>query len=130
MTERERLVELICKANDKYPTIPLVNGCRESVMDFLSDYLLANGVIVPPCKVGDTVYRVMGDKRIKQPYEYKVVGFWYSADETCNDVHLVRYVNDVFAHSISVPLYEFGKIVFLSREEAEESLRKERNNER
>lgn len=87
-----------------------------------AEQLIANGVIVPPCKVGDTVYRVMGDKRIKQPYEYKVVGFWYLADETCNDVHLVRCVNGVFDCSISVPISEFGKIVFLSREEAEEAL--------
>lgn len=28
----------------------------------LADYLLKNGVIVPPCKVGDTVYILQGGK--------------------------------------------------------------------
>jgi hypothetical protein len=94
-------------------------------LDELSDLIRAKqqgNLIVPPCKVGDTVYRVMRDKRIKQPYEYKVVGFWYAADEKCNDVHLVRYVNGMFDSSISIPFSEFGKITFLSREEAEKAL--------
>ena len=87
-----------------------------------ADYLLANGVIVPPCKIGDTVYKVVNDKRVKHPYECKVVGFWYSADETCNDIHLVRYVNDVFDSSFSIPFTDFDKTVFLSREDAEKAL--------
>ena len=69
------------------------------------------------------MYRVMSDKRIKQPYQYKVIGFWYSADETCNNLHLVRYVNGVFESSISVPFSEFNRILFLTREEAEKALK-------
>ena len=79
-------------------------------------------LVVLPCKIGDTVYRVMADKRIKHPYEYKVIGFWYSADETCNNVHLVRYVNGVFDSSMSVPFSEFNRILFLTKEEAEAAL--------
>ena len=33
---------------------------------FAADYLLANGVIVPPCKVGDTVYFVLKDKMVEE----------------------------------------------------------------
>ena len=52
MTDRERLIELQRKAfqewrNATIDTFPL---------EFITDYLLANGVIVPPCKVGDAVY--------------------------------------------------------------------------
>lgn len=79
-------------------------------------------LVILPCKIGDTVYRVMADKRIKQPYEYKVIGFWYSADETCNNLHLVRYVNGVFDSSISVPFSEFNRMLFLTKEEARASL--------
>lgn len=75
-----------------------------------------------PCAVGKTVYRVMRDKRINKPYEYKVIGFWYSADEQCNNAHLVRYVNGVFESSMSIPFSEFGQTVFLTREEAEKAL--------
>ena len=46
MTDRERLIEL-CDTN---------NGWVDEVpAEKFADYLLANGVIVPPCKVGDTV---------------------------------------------------------------------------
>ena len=54
---RERLIELIAESALKgdYTYIPDV-----------ADYLLENGVIVPPCKVGDTLYVIsqMKDKRI------------------------------------------------------------------
>ena len=66
MTERDRLIEFLdgiqdfgtkitCK-KDKYygKYIEEEDFSNEQV----ADYLLANGVIVPPCKVGDTVYQV------------------------------------------------------------------------
>ena len=49
MTERERLIE-ICDTN---------NGWVDEVpAEKFADYLLENEVIVPPCKIGDTVYYV------------------------------------------------------------------------
>lgn len=49
MTERERLIEL------------LKHEFGTKVSEITADYLLANGVIVPPCKVGDTVYWIEND---------------------------------------------------------------------
>ena len=49
MTERERLFNLL------YETLGV--GYTE-IAEHTADYLLANGVIVLPCKVGDTVYWV------------------------------------------------------------------------
>ena len=54
---RDRLVELLLNA----PQIPCVKGgratgLRHQTFENISDHLLANGVIVPPVKVGDTVY--------------------------------------------------------------------------
>ena len=98
--QRERLVELLDKLGENKVTFPI-----DSFNSALADYLLANGVIVPPCKVGQTVYKVVNDKRVKKPYECKVVGIWYTVDENANDVHLVRYVNGIFDCSFSV-LYQ------------------------
>lgn len=117
--------------------------CKECIHFDVCDALEANGIskIYPsqcgcykpksrfielPCEVGQTVYRVMGDKRIKQPYEYKVIGIWWPADKDCNNAHLVRYVGGMFDSSRSVPLSEFGRIIFLTKEEAEKAL-EERN---
>lgn len=47
MTQRKKLIELIHEF-----------GFSGYEINDLADYLLANGVVVLPCKVGDTVYRV------------------------------------------------------------------------
>lgn len=49
MTQRDRLSDLIYEI--------LGVGYTE-IAEHTADYLLANGVIVPPCKVGDTAYWV------------------------------------------------------------------------
>lgn len=128
MTDRDRLIELLTEAEDICGGTLDCDECKYSQStncnnELKADHLLANGVVVPPCKVGQTVYRVMSDKRIKKPYQYKVIGFWYSADETCNNLHLVRYVNGVFDSSMSVPFSEFNRILFLTKEEAEQALK-------
>ena len=51
MTQKENLVELIFST----PGIELYY----SDYDAIADHLLENGVIVPPCKVGDTVWLVI-----------------------------------------------------------------------
>ena len=111
--QRERLVELL----DEF-----VAKSNNTTTNALADYILADGWMRPPCKIGQTVYKVVNDKRVKKPYECKVVGIWYADDENANDVHLVRYVNGIFDCSFSVQFKEFGKTVFLTKEEAEKAL--------
>lgn len=59
MTERERLIELLKQKQDggaKYGDhITHETKCSNAE---LADYLLENGVIVLPVKIGDTVYRI------------------------------------------------------------------------
>lgn len=73
MTERERLIETICEGLAQNCggncTLPNKMYCQDC--HILADYLLENGVIVPPCKVGDMVYEIClgklsGQKTIKQ----------------------------------------------------------------
>ena len=70
---RDRLIELITQGDktfaDKYTG--KVMSHIDELYGFIADYLLANGVIVPPCKVGDMVYEIClgklsGQKTIKQ----------------------------------------------------------------
>lgn len=50
MTERERLIKLL-------QSVPVdCTDCRG--VGTIADYLIENGVIVPPVKVGDTVYKL------------------------------------------------------------------------
>ena len=57
---RERLIELMQQAYEK--NINLLNFEKM----ILADYLLENGVIVPPCKVGDKAYHLTGIETRKE----------------------------------------------------------------
>ena len=100
MVMKDRLIELLSNAPADY------DGNRN--VRTLADYLLANGVIVPPCKVGDTVYFVYGG--LINPHEIKR----FEMDE---------YGNFAFS-SLLFTFDEFGKTVFLTREAAEQAIKR------
>lgn len=58
---RTRLVGLISEAegqvNNDLPTV-----------EQIADYLLENGVLAPPCKIGDTIYRICTEWRHGNQY--------------------------------------------------------------
>lgn len=72
---RDRLIELFKQKSCVY------NECEkecsscgnfemyDSTIEHIADYLLENGVIVPPCKVGDTVYVITDCSKIMMHYD-------------------------------------------------------------
>ncbi len=56
---KDRLVSLL---NNLPEREVIISGCRAGkrlhTAETIAEHLLANGVLVPPCKVGDTVYAV------------------------------------------------------------------------
>lgn len=118
---RDRLVELINEAKDKYPTIPSVNCCKPTFAYYLADLLLADGFIRPPCKVGDTVWFVRDGKRdgkIEETTVEKIVlkGKGIYIKLACDAMY------ETSCNSI-------GKTVFLAREEAKQALKGEHHAE-
>ena len=127
MTERERLIELIHKSEI------LCDTCGENsnsyCAEYLADYLIANGVIVPPCKVGDVVYRIVrmyGDKtpiivegdifEITSTNENgKIKNRFYFWEKDANKI--------INRDSLWCDFADFGKTVFLTKEEAEKALK-------
>ena len=86
-----------------------------------ADHLLANGVIVPPCKVGTTLFFLYNtpyaDKPDLTPRIYKTTDWYFEVDKAgivinTSDIHSFNKVYD----------YVLGKTVFLTREEAEKAL--------
>ena len=99
MTDRERLIDLMIEAKRTEPE-------TGSFTDYLADYLLEHGVIVPPCKVGDTVYSI----------EMRIVDKW------------LKY--KVCEIPFNLTLWENGwEDIFLTREEAERALKERENND-
>ena len=109
MTERERLIELLKDGGVR--DFPYVNA--------LADHLLANGVIVPPCKVGDTVYFPMEINGECEPYVDVGTVFSIGIDERHTMWISVSYESGLKYYHTSDG---FGKTVFLTREEAEKAL--------
>lgn len=108
MTDLERLTALL----DNAPADPAGNRNVRT----LAEYLLANGVIVPPCKVGDTVYYPVKGTNVM--YTTKVYGT--GLDE---DGDVVINPKEYPKGAITIIGGNFGKTVFLTREEAERALK-------
>jgi hypothetical protein len=108
---RNRLIELIKQGDktfaDKY-TGKLMSHIDE-LYDFIADYLLENGVIVPTPKPDDFVYRC-GEENV---HEWQIVRIDVYPDEI---VYIDDSDNEIFEDDI-------GKTVFLTREEAEQALK-------
>lgn len=120
MNERDRLIELIQNA---------VDGCARHWAEIIADYLLANGVIVPPVKVGDTAYelRARGLEEVgcrKRYADYAISGQKRMDNAVRRGLEL--YVREKYFTKTDVP--RLGKTIFLTREEAEQAL-KEREQE-
>ena len=109
MTDRDRLIELIEKWHEN-PT-----------HQYLADYLLANGVIVPPCKVGDCVWLVFTPKYPANPNDY---GKWFmSVDRVQRIIFGKKGLSIETCNMGTIPVKELGKTVFLTKEEAEEKVK-------
>ena len=116
MTERERLIELIRFGYGKGRANENVKQIEETI----ADYLLANGVTVPPCKVDDTIYIVDEnsneftgiDECHVRSLEWNGT-FW----SIFNDKDCYGYSEDYI-----------GKTIFLVKEEAEQALKERQTN--
>ena len=126
MTERERLIELLQEWGNKEN-----DGVRA---ESIADYLLANGVILSPVKVGDMVY--------VNPYTWSGLSFidydhCFIHSEHFLIAEVVSIIKTrkqnliklkVYNRTTCTPEYKrypissIGKTVFLTKEEAEKAL--------
>ena len=131
---RERLVELLekfkykCLISCKDGFFDSAKDCDECVEKQLADYLIASGVVVPPCKVGDVCYPLDASEkqltceetisRITISERNVIIGYYEHWDyyNKCRKTDTWR-----------LPLRTriLGKGVFLTREEAEAKLKGE-----
>lgn len=120
MTDGERLIDLIKKAEkqelldfftaDLDEAIDMSGGTQfNGTVEHLADYLISNGVVVLPCKVGDKVYELTTSEEIEQR---KVKDIIYD-----NEGFRLR-LEPYFSYE-----YYLNETVFLTREEAEQALK-------
>lgn len=89
------------------------------IEDYVAEYLTANGVIVPPCKVGDKFYRVVKRWQGKTvTWERKIDTFIVSIISYNGEEIILENDSEEY-----IWLSYIGKTVFLSREDAEKALK-------
>lgn len=109
VNERDRLIELLKEA-DKRLVYFEEKAC----------HLLKNGVVVQPCRVWDKTFLLLeSDSNEYEIYESKCVritdngyGVYYSMAFDCPEI----------GNTLAFGISDFGKAVFLTREEAEKAL--------
>ena len=113
MKERKRLIELIKQSLFKH----IYKSCN--LPENIADDLIANSIIVLPCKIGTPLYFLSGDLEKCEIIEsstwlYIIDSFGLiTIEET---LHELSYKNNYE--------YTFGSTVFSTREEAEKALLK------
>lgn len=130
---RDRLVELLYRAHHNASCVMNEGGSEEEILEEEARYLLKYGVILPPCKVGDTVYTNTAMQgwyyRTKdRPYTARIVFIGVNDSEEMG----CGYINVLFEKNhnmMQFRLSDIGKTVFLTREEAEQALKGEHNAE-
>ena len=113
MTDRERLIEILSK--------PIYVHEYADVTVAVADHLLKNGVIVPPCKVGERLYFLydctFANRANLTPRIYETTDWYFDIDEKGISI-LTRSIRSYKGRHH----YSLGKTVFLTREEAEKAL--------
>ena len=89
-----------------------------------ADYLLAKGVIVPPCKVGDVVYKPIITDDTHEPaiWDITISQISIETGKLFNEAYAVGTICKSNS-GISFDFDEIGKTVFLTKEEAEQALK-------
>ena len=105
---RDRLVELIGEARSMEAS---GIDCKVS-NEYIADHLLAEGVIVPPVKVGQAVYYpIRHTNKVEQLFVREIV---YTVSKI-----------QFYASYLSFTVEDIGKTIFLTKSQAEEAIKNE-----
>lgn len=115
INNKARILTLIREAEEQFA------GCGKEftdIEDYVAEYLTANGVIVPPCKVGDMVwFKFYGE--IDSAVVYSCTGKVTDKGFVITDANAKAFDGLEVHFDINC----LGKTIFLSREEAEAALK-------
>ena len=134
MTDRDRLINELKKAKNRC-LIHESGGClackyrgqADCTLENLADHLLANGVIAPPCKVGDTIYSFCDVFGVILPYVIQNFGVGFLGKDRPNywywEATSHATETDELLDEIDFDLDDIGESIFLTKEEAEAKMK-------
>lgn len=110
---REQLIQLIKQAHTDYL---LNDDYAVSIYEFIADRLIENGAILPPVRVGQTVWSVADG------FNYALEGKIYEYTIRSDGMAYFRFTRNGYFTGCAME-DAIGKTVFLTREAAEEALK-------
>lgn len=120
--QKERLIELIRKSGCVDTWNYNADDFKEpNPIEKLADILLANGVIVPPCKVGDVLWTFSYGKVVSG----EVIEIKWQCEAENHGVFIREKISTSGVYTATIDFCDVGKTVFLTKEEAEQALRKD-----
>jgi hypothetical protein len=130
--QKERLVGLLNEATFGVNVHTLADHLSRETIEKVAEYLMANNVVVLPCKEGSTVYVI---KREDTECHLGVIPSDYSCqgceEAECDSVetYRIRELSNINKWTILDFLWQgrFGKDVFVDRAEAEKALLEKNN---
>ena len=115
---RDRLIELLREIEEQEWEYAYsnkdINMSQEAVLGRYADYLLENGVIVPPCNVNDVFFGV--NETFTDYNAYCVLGFKWGKRRGCDE----RVLLVLTTYEME---FIWGEEAFLTEEEAERALK-------
>ena len=129
---RDRLIELIYDAKFGENGIASTDCLEKGTIEIIADYLLANGVIVPPCKVGDTLWVLWSLTKAQKKEVYPVEAYALRYDDKKNNMRVcvegrfkIEKYDGYYTHFYrgTFPWESVGKTIFHTREAAERALK-------
>ena len=129
MTDRERLIRLMQEASQNKSDYAGNIGLGQ-----IADYLIEHGVIVLPCKVGDTYYTIQKycntdplDTKKEPVMPWDCENYCCRDDCSFKEYRVDEHRFDTVGFILNAK-EKIGKTVFLTREEAERALKERENN--
>ena len=104
---RDRLIEILEESDD----LPICDS-----YDGFADYLIENGVIVPPVKIGQELW----DIHYNRPRKWEVVYLGFNGKEWFINLHYYKDKHNFATRQIQDRY--LNRLFFYSREEAEKAL--------
>lgn len=118
---RDRLIQLISECSTYTP-----NYAEQARLhaEYVAQHLLNNGVIVPPCKYGDTIFVIPSDVNCRLNMLHNMPQNNRVYEQVID--HIIMWRSDYMLYTCdglcAVTSKEFKNTWFLTREEAEKAL--------
>ena len=123
---RDRLVELVETAKKEWWEKSGRYQTSKAEADYIADHLIENGVVVPPVSLGQTIFILedIGIQTLPEIVSLNVYRINFTISEDGLDCHIVCVTEIRSIQHIKGE--DFGKTVFLTKEEAEQKLKEMR----